>query len=114
MALALLFLVSGFWKLLDPLATEQRMVQMLFPRQIALLVAIGVGISEAWAGVMILVPRWRKWGAAEQGRELARARQGGVDRQGGARLVGECAGVAGQGGSSDPGEVRQSEVEQAL
>jgi len=62
-ALALLFLVSGFWKLLDPLATEQRMVQMLFPRQIALLVAIGVGITEAWAGVMILVPRWRKWGA---------------------------------------------------
>lgn len=64
MALALLFLVSGFWKLVDPLATEQRMVQMLFPRQIALLVAIGVGITEAWAGVMILVPRWRRWGAA--------------------------------------------------
>ena len=61
--LAALFLVSGFWKLVDPLATEQRMVQMLFPRQIALIVAIGVGITEAWAGVMILVPRWRKWGA---------------------------------------------------
>lgn len=62
-ALAALFLVSGLWKLVDPLGTEQRMVQMLFPRQIALLVAIGVGITEAWAGVMILVPRWRKWGA---------------------------------------------------
>ena len=61
--LAALFLVSGFWKLVDPLATEQRMVQMLFPRQIALLVAIGVGITETWAGVMILAPRWRKWGA---------------------------------------------------
>lgn len=58
-----MFLVSGFWKLVDPLATEQRMVQMLFPRQIALLIAIGVGITEAWAGVLILVPRWRKWGA---------------------------------------------------
>jgi uncharacterized membrane protein YphA (DoxX/SURF4 family) len=61
--LAALFLVSGFWKLVDPLATEQRMVQMLFPRQVALLVAIGVGVTEAWAGLMILVPRWRKWGA---------------------------------------------------
>jgi uncharacterized membrane protein YphA (DoxX/SURF4 family) len=61
--LALLFLVSGIWKLVDPLATEQRMVQMLFPRQIALLVAIGVGLMEAWGGVMILVPRWRRWGA---------------------------------------------------
>ena len=39
------------------------MVQMLFPRQIALLVAIGVGLMEAWAGVMILVPRWRRWGS---------------------------------------------------
>ncbi len=61
--LAALFLVSGFWKLVDPLATEQRMVQMLFPRQIALIVAIGVGITEAWAGLLILVPRWRRSGA---------------------------------------------------
>ncbi|MBI5085844.1 MAG: DoxX family membrane protein [Acidobacteria bacterium] len=62
-ALALLFLVSGLWKLLDPLATEQRMVQMLFPAQIAMAVALLTGITEAWAGLLILVPRWRRWGA---------------------------------------------------
>jgi len=61
---AALFLVSGLWKLTDPLATEQRMIQMLFPAQIALVVAIGTGLMEAWAGLLILVPRWRRWGAA--------------------------------------------------
>jgi len=61
---AVIFLVSGLWKLTDPLATEQRMVQMLFPAQVALVVAIGTGLMEAWAGLLILVPRWRRWGAA--------------------------------------------------
>ncbi|MBI5282189.1 MAG: hypothetical protein HY858_10945 [Candidatus Solibacter usitatus] len=62
-ALALLFLVSGLWKLIDPLATEQRMIQMLFPAQIAMAVALVTGVTEAWAGLLILVPRWRRWGA---------------------------------------------------
>ena len=61
--LALIFLTSGFWKLTDPLSTAQRMIQMLFPAQLALAVAIVTGLAEAWAGVMVVVPRWRKWGA---------------------------------------------------
>ena len=62
-ALALLFVVAGVWKLSDPLATEVRMVQALVPASLALAVALAAGITEVWAGVLILVPRWRRWGA---------------------------------------------------
>ncbi len=61
--LALLFIVAGIWKLSDPLATQARMVQALIPQSLSLLVALAAGIIETWAGVMLLVPRWRKWGA---------------------------------------------------
>lgn len=61
--LALLFLVAGIWKLSDPISTEARMVQALVPQVLALAVALAAGITETWAGVMLLVPRWRKWGA---------------------------------------------------
>jgi uncharacterized membrane protein YphA (DoxX/SURF4 family) len=61
--LAVIFLVSGLWKLTDPLATAERMSQMLVPRQLALLAAIGVGMCETLAGVLVLVPLWRRWGA---------------------------------------------------
>ncbi len=61
--LALLFLVSGTWKITDPLGTEARMVQALIPPSLALAATLGVGIAEAWGGLLILVPRWRRWGA---------------------------------------------------
>jgi len=61
--LALLFLVAGIWKLSDPIATQARMVQALVPQSLSLAVALAAGIIETWAGVMLLVPRWRKWGA---------------------------------------------------
>jgi len=61
--LALVFLVAGIWKLSDPVATEARMVQALIPKQLALAVALCAGIFETWAGVMLVVPRWRRWGA---------------------------------------------------
>lgn len=62
-ALAAIFLVSGLWKLTDPLAAAERMSQMLVPPQLALLAAIGVGMCETLAGVLVLVPLWRRWGA---------------------------------------------------
>ncbi len=62
-ALAAIFLVSGLWKLTDPLGTSERMAQMLVPRQLALVAAIGVGLCETLAGVLVLAPLWRRWGA---------------------------------------------------
>lgn len=61
--LALLFLVAGVWKLSDPFATETRMVQALIPTQLAMATALAAGVAEVWSGIMLLVPRWRKWGA---------------------------------------------------
>lgn len=57
------FVVSGVWKLLDPVATTARMAHALIPTQLALTFALGAGITESWAAIMLFVPRWRKWGA---------------------------------------------------
>jgi uncharacterized membrane protein YphA (DoxX/SURF4 family) len=61
--LGLLFLVAGIWKLSDPFATEARMTQALIPKPLAMPVALLAGIGETWAGILLLVPRWRRWGA---------------------------------------------------
>lgn len=61
--LAALFLVAGIWKLTDPLSASSRMVQALIPGSLALAVAIGAGVTETLAGVLLLVPRFRRWGA---------------------------------------------------
>jgi len=62
-ALAALFLSSGLWKLIDPGAWSERLVQALIPRQLALAGALGVGTLETLTGVLVLAPRWRRWGA---------------------------------------------------
>lgn len=61
--LAILFLAAGVWKLSDPFATSARMVQALIPAKLATATALFTGIVEVWAGVLLLVPRWRRWGA---------------------------------------------------
>ncbi len=61
--LAALFLVAGIWKLSDPFATAERMTQALIPKALAMPVALLAGIADTWAGVLLLVPRWRRWGA---------------------------------------------------
>jgi uncharacterized membrane protein YphA (DoxX/SURF4 family) len=61
--LSLLFLASGIWKLLDLDATAQRMIQSLVPVSLSMLAAIAVPIGETFAGVLLLIPRYRRWGA---------------------------------------------------
>lgn len=61
--LALVYLISGIWKVVDPFAAGVRMAQAQFPREISLPMAIFVGTCETFAGVLILVPRFRRWGA---------------------------------------------------
>lgn len=62
-ALAALFLSSGVWKLVDPISWSQRLVQALVPHQLALVGAIAVGMTETLGALLVLVPRWRRWGA---------------------------------------------------
>ncbi len=61
--IALLFLVAGLWKLTDPTGAAVRMAQAKVPEALSLAAAIGFGISETLAGVLILIPRYRRWGA---------------------------------------------------
>lgn len=60
---SMLFLVSGVWKVTDPTGTAVRMAQARIPENLSLAAALLFGIAETTAAVLILVPRFRKWGA---------------------------------------------------
>jgi len=61
--LGILFIVSGVWKLIEPFDWAEKVVQAKVPAQFGLIAAVGVGITEAFGGVLLLVPRFRRWGA---------------------------------------------------
>ena len=61
--LGLLFIVSGTWKLTEPFAAAARMAQAKVPADLSMLAALGVGVLETVAGVLILIPRFRRYGA---------------------------------------------------
>ncbi len=61
--IALLFLSSGIWKITDVPGWAVRVAQARVPHNLSLPTAIGFGIAETFAGVLLLVPRFRRWGA---------------------------------------------------
>jgi uncharacterized membrane protein YphA (DoxX/SURF4 family) len=61
--LALLFVVSGVWKITDPFSAAQRMAQAKVPADLSLLAACMFGIAETFTAILLLVPRFRRWGA---------------------------------------------------
>lgn len=61
--LALVFLVSGLWKLTDAPGAAVRMAQAMVPQSLSLAAAIGFGIAETFAALLLLTPRFRRWGA---------------------------------------------------
>ncbi|MGH9720178.1 MAG: DoxX family protein [Bryobacteraceae bacterium] len=58
-----LFLVAGLWKITDPEGAAVRLAQAKVPQDLSLIAAIGLGIVETFAAVLILVPRFRRWGS---------------------------------------------------
>ena len=60
---AVLFLTSGIWKLSDPLGWSRMLEQMLVPVMFSLPFTLMLSVSETAAGVLVLVPRFRRWGA---------------------------------------------------
>jgi uncharacterized membrane protein YphA (DoxX/SURF4 family) len=60
---AILFVASGVWKIMDPLAWAVRLTQLQFPGGLSVLAACVVGVLETYGAVLILVPRFRRWGA---------------------------------------------------
>jgi len=61
--IALLFLVSGIWKITDLPRWSVMLHQFKVPENLTLASAFLLGVSETLAGVLILVPRFRRWGA---------------------------------------------------
>jgi uncharacterized membrane protein YphA (DoxX/SURF4 family) len=67
LAISLIFLVSGLWKLTDPQSAALRMAQARVPEALSLAAALAVGIAETLAGVLVATPRFRRWGATLAG-----------------------------------------------
>src|SRR5580692_11108265 len=62
--ISIVFLVAGLWKLTDPTGAAARLAQAKVPEALSVFTAVGLGILETFAGVLLLVPRFRRWGAA--------------------------------------------------
>src|SRR5947207_2866399 len=58
-----LFLVAGIWKLTDSPGAAVRLAQAKVPESLSLAAALMLGTVETFAGVLVLTPRFRKWGA---------------------------------------------------
>jgi uncharacterized membrane protein YphA (DoxX/SURF4 family) len=65
--LALLFLSSGIWKITDVPGWAMRLAQAKVPASLSVAGALIVGVAETIAGVLLLVPRLRRWGAMLSG-----------------------------------------------
>lgn len=61
--ISIMFLVSGLWKITDAPSAAVRMAQARIPEALSLPAAIVFGIAETFAAVLILLPRFRRWGA---------------------------------------------------
>ena len=60
---ALLFIVTGVYKALDPYHFAQMLEQLLFPVALAMPFTLVLAVGEFLAAVLVLVPRFRRWGA---------------------------------------------------
>lgn len=61
--LSAIFLLAGLWKLTDPHGAAARLAQARVPEALSVATALGLGTIEAFTGLTLLFPRWRRWGA---------------------------------------------------
>lgn len=62
-SVAALFLVAGLWKITDAPGWAVRLTQLQFPERFSVAATLLLGIGETFAAVLLLVPRFRRWGA---------------------------------------------------
>jgi uncharacterized membrane protein YphA (DoxX/SURF4 family) len=60
---AVLFLAAGIFKMVAPFQVQQLFEQLLIPAQFSLPLVLTLGVVETLAGVLVLIPRYRRWGA---------------------------------------------------
>src|ERR1700734_1749334 len=61
--LAILFFVSGAWKLTDPFVWSQALAEFRVMPALTLPGTLALGVAEMVGAGLILVPRFRRWGA---------------------------------------------------
>lgn len=61
--IAAVFLVAGLWKISDPIGAAARLAQARVPEFLSIPAAVGLGTLETFTGVLLLVPRFRRWGS---------------------------------------------------
>ncbi len=61
--ISVVFLVAGLWKITDPTGAAVRLAQARVPESLSVAAAVGLGILETFTGVLLLVPRFRRWGS---------------------------------------------------
>lgn len=61
--ISIVFLVAGLWKITDPIGAAVRLAQAKVPESLSVFTAVSLGTVETFAGVLLLVPRFRRWGA---------------------------------------------------
>lgn len=63
LVVAFLFLLAGVYKAIDPYKFANLAKNLLVPYNLTLPLALLLAVAETTAGVLILVPRFRRWGA---------------------------------------------------
>lgn len=61
--IAIVFLVAGIWKISDPVGAGVRLAQAKVPQNLSILSAVLLGTAETFAGILLLIPRFRRWGS---------------------------------------------------
>jgi uncharacterized membrane protein YphA (DoxX/SURF4 family) len=61
--LAIVFFASGCWKLTDPFQWANVLSEFRLPASMSLPFTLATGIAETLGAVLILVPRFRRWGS---------------------------------------------------
>ncbi len=61
--LSAVFLIAGVWTITDPIGAASRLAEVNVPESLSVVTAICLGILETFTGVLLLVPRFRRWGA---------------------------------------------------
>jgi uncharacterized membrane protein YphA (DoxX/SURF4 family) len=63
-AVALLFLTAGIWKMTDPFTWARMVEDLRVPYQLSMYATLALAVSETTAGALVLIPRFRRWGAS--------------------------------------------------
>jgi uncharacterized membrane protein YphA (DoxX/SURF4 family) len=59
----IIFLATGLAKIIFPFLVQQLFEQLLVPTWASMPLVIALGIAETLGGVLVLIPRYRRWGA---------------------------------------------------